>query len=316
MLWILFAALVFAIWMTVYVYLQCFHSPSDRVEDPYVMIPGNQYEAVENEILECIRIMDKAPCEHIYTTSHDGLKLHARFYHTNDNAPTAIVLHGYKGNALRDGAGGFALSRQMGFNVLIPDQRSHAKSEGNVITFVIRERFDCMKWIEFVNAQFGVRPVLLMGLSMGAATVLMASELDLPDNVVGIIADAPYSSPAGIIRKVCTERGFPEKLVFPFICLAAKCFGRFSVKEASAVNAVKLATIPILLLHGTDDRFVPYQMSQQIAANCKDLVTLELFPGAGHGLCYMTDPDRYEAVIVQFLRNIPQLIPYLGEGNL
>lgn len=315
-LFLLFAAVIFVVWVTVYVYLQCFHSPSNRVEDPYIMIPGEQYDALEGVILECVRVMDKTPCEHIYITSHDGLRLHARYYHTNDNAPTAIVFHGYKGNALRDGAGGFALFRRLGFNVLVPDQRAHAKSEGNVITFGVLERCDCQQWVHYVNKRFGIRPVLLTGLSMGAATVLMASELDLPDNVVGIIADAPYASPSGIIRKVCADRGFPAKLVFPFVRLAARTFGRFRVTEASAVEAVKHAKVPILLIHGDDDRFVPYQMSQEIAENCASSVTLELFPGAGHGLCYMTDPDRYEAVAIQFMHRIPPLLPYLPEGML
>ena len=316
-LYLLFAVLVFVIWVTVYVYLQCFHSPADRKEDPYRLIQGEQYEALADVILECTRVMDKAPCEHVYTDSIDGLKLHARYYHTQEGAPTVIVMHGYKGNALRDGAGGFALSRRLGFNVLVPDQRAHARSEGRVITFGIMERYDCLRWVEYINNRFGVDlPVVLSGLSMGAATVLMAAELNLPENVVGIMADCPYASPTGIIRKVCMDRKFQEKLVFPFIRIAAKLLGHFSISESSAVDAVKQAKVPILLIHGDDDRFVPCEMSQEIAAACASPVQLEVFPEAGHGLCYMTDPERYESAALQFLRSIPQLSPYLPQGKL
>lgn len=319
MVWIflLSAVVVFAVWVTVYVYLQCFHSPADRKEDPYTLIEGEQYEALADVILECTRVMDKAPCEDVYITSYDGLKLHARYYHTQDGAPTVIVMHGYKGNALRDGAGGFALSRRLGFNVLVPDQRAHARSQGRVITFGIKERYDCLEWVKYINSRFSdALPVVLSGLSMGAATVLMTTDLDLPKNVVGIMADCPYASPAGIIRKVCTDRGFPEKLVFPFIRLAAKILGGFRISESAAVEAVKQAKVPILLIHGEDDRFVPCDMTKKIAAACASPVQLEIFPGAGHGLCYMTDPDRYEAAALQFLRGIPQISPYLPQGKL
>lgn len=316
-LFLIGAMLVFVIWVTVYVYLQCFHSPADRKEDPYRLIKGEQYDALAGVILECTRVMDKAPCEHVYTTSHDGLQLHARYYHTADQAPTVIVMHGYKGNALRDGAGGFALSRRLGFNVLVPDQRAHARSQGKVISFGINERYDCLRWIEYTNARFGDHlPIVLCGLSMGAATVLMTADLELPNNVVGIMADCPYASPAGIIRKVCTDRGFPEKLVFPFISLAAKFLGGFSISDSTAENAVKQAKVPILLIHGDDDRFVPWEMSREIAVNCASPIQLEIFPGAGHGLAYMTDPDRYETVVLSYLKSLPQFSPFLDQGKL
>ncbi|MBE6959275.1 MAG: alpha/beta hydrolase [Ruminococcaceae bacterium] len=314
---LIIAVLAFSGWVTAYVYLQCFHSPTDRKDDPYQLIEGEQYDALADVILECTRVMDKAPCEHVYISSHDGLKLHARYYHTKENAPTMIVMHGYKGNALRDGAGGFALSRQLDFNILVPDQRAHAKSQGNVITFGVLERYDCMRWIEYVNERFGKEnPVVLSGISMGAATILMTTDLHLPSNVVGIMADCPYASPAGIICKVCTDRGFPEKFVFPFISLAAKLLGKFSITESTPAESVKQARIPILLIHGDDDRFVPCQMSCEIAANCAGSVDLQIFPGAGHGLAYMTDPERYEAVVLAFLRRIPQIQPYMDEGKL
>jgi len=316
MFWFLlgFATVLMVGWVCIYTFLQCFYSPKNRVEDPYKLIEGEQYEKLAHVITECTRVMDKAPCQWVSVTSKDGLTLHGRYYHTRDNAPTAIVFHGYKSSALRDGCGGFALSRALGFNILVPDQRAHARSEGTVISFGIMERWDCLSWIEYVNQRFGSDlPILLSGLSMGAATVLMAADLPLPENVVGIMADCPYSSPAGIIRKVCSERGFPEKLVFPFIRLSARLFGGFSLTETSAKKAVTNAKVPILLLHGDDDRFVPCDMSRGVAQSCASPVQLEIFPGAGHGLCYMTDPERYEAAALAFFKSLPALAPYLEE---
>lgn len=135
---------------------------------------------------------------------------------------------------------------------------------------------------------------------MGAASVLMASELPLPENVAGIVADCPYSSPEAIIRRVCAENMPLSGAVMPFVRLAARLFGGFDLRGASAVEAVKHTDIPILLLHGEDDRFVPCSMSREIhaAGRTTRLVT---FPDAGHGLSYIADEARYAAEVEDFI---------------
>ena len=312
MFFLLLAVLVAMIWICAYIFRVCFYSPKDRIEDPYILIPGEQYAQLSDVIIACTSIMDNTPCQWVTIKSHDGLKLSARYYHTADDAPTVIVFHGYRGNALRDGAGGFALFRRLGFNVLVPDQRAHARSEGNVITFGVMERYDVLRWIEYVGSK---EPIILCGLSMGAATVLMTSDLELPENVVCMMADCPYDSPGGIIKKVCRDRKIPDKLAYPFIKLTAKLIGKFDLEATSAAQAVKQAKIPILLIHGEDDRFVPCQMSESIAKVCASPVKLVTFPNAGHGLCYMTDAGRYERESVRFLWEIPELESYLEQSE-
>ncbi len=299
-----------------YTFHTCFYSPANRSEDPYALLHGRQYEAVKEEIFACTRIMDKTPCEWVYTRSFDGLKLAGRYYHTADSAPLMILFHGYRSMTLRDSAGGFLLGKKLGLNVLAVDQRAHAESEGRVISFGILERKDCLSWLEFANNRFGTETrIILSGLSMGAATVLMASALVLPENVVGIIADCPYSSPADIIRKVCRDRHLPDKLAYPFIRLGARLYGGFDLEEITAYRAVKESKVPVLLLHGEDDRFVPCEMSRAIYSNCGDLAQLHTFPGAGHGLCYMVDPIRYETVTVRFFAELPGISEHLKAND-
>lgn len=299
-----------------YTYLECFHSPAKRTEDLYDLPKGSQYEAVKDNMFASSRIMEKTNWELISITSFDGLTLSARYSHTNDGAPVQILFHGYRSMAFRDCAGGFMLAKKMGFNVLVIDQRAHAKSGGRVITFGILERYDCVSWAEYVKNRFGSNtPIILSGLSMGAATVLMASELNLPDNVLAIMADCPYSSPEAIIRKVCTDRRIPERLACPFIRLGARLFGGFKLRACNAEDAVTRARIPILLIHGEDDRFVPCEMSKRIYAACASYAELHTFPAAGHGLSYMTDPLRYEMIVTRFLFNISGLQPHMAGSD-
>lgn len=299
--------------LCVYCFMYCFYA-ANKKEDIYRSSMGTQYLAVKDEIIAITKRMAEVPFESVTVTSFDGLTLFGRYYHQKDGAPVKILFHGYRSTAVRDGAGGFELAGKLGLNVLAVDQRAHGKSQGHVISFGINERRDCLSWVEYINNRFGTEtPVILSGLSMGAATVLMAASLPLPKNVICILADCPYSSPAKILRKVCRDVHIPDKIIYPFISLSARLLGGFKLEEIGAADAVKESPVPILLIHGEDDRFVPCEMSRQIHASSHGRTRLETFPGAGHGLSYMVDPKRYEAVVYDFLKNIPALSPWIQD---
>lgn len=314
---VLLAALsILVLAFSYYSYRICFHSPAERKEDIYATPDGEQYVKYGQKMVEIGLIMESAKCEYVTITARDGSRLHGRLYSFFPGAPVMLAFHGYRSMALRDCAGAFALSQKLGFNILAVDQRSHGKSDGRVITFGIRERQDCLDWILFAIDRFGAdRPLILSGISMGAATVLMASELALPDNVCCIMADCPYASPEGIISKVAKDRGYPQALAQPVIRLGARLFGGLNLREASATEAVQKAKIPILLIHGEDDRFVPCDMSREIYQNCGSPAQLHTFPDAGHGLCYIMDPRRYEKICVDFLWSIDPIRPALKKSE-
>ncbi len=310
MIWLFLGILVilFVVFAAAYTYRICFHSPKKRDLDPYSPVTGPQHKAVEALMHKSTRIMEETACETVTVTARDGLRLSGRYYQVNPGAPVMLAFHGYLSQALRDCSGAFALGLKLNFNVLAVDQRSHGLSDGRTISFGIKERHDVVAWVQYINGRFGTdTPIVLNGLSMGAATVLMAADLDLPENVCCIMADCPYSSPGAIIRKVAADVGYPEKLAYPFLKLGARLFGGFALEEAAAVTSVKNAKVPILLIHGEDDRFVPCDMSREIYANCQENAQLHTFPEAGHGLSYIVDYQRYEKICIDFLNTIPAL---------
>ena len=138
---------------------------------------------------------------------------------------------------------------------------------------------------------------------MGASTVLMASELELPGTVKGVIADCPYSSPLEIIMKVGKNMRIPRCILRPLVKISARMFGRFDIEEATPLDAVKHTDLPILIIHGTADTFVPCDMSRELAEANPD-IRLELFPGADHGMSYMLDRERYIRVVTEFTSEI------------
>lgn len=301
----------------IYCFCTCFYASNKKTRDPYHPLRGEQFLEVQEHIYASTQRMEEVPFEPVEIKSFDGLTLFGRYYHLKDGAPVKIIFHGYRSMALRDCAGGFGLARKLGMNVLAVDQRAHGNSEGHVITFGIWERRDCLSWIRYVNERFGCKtPIILSGLSMGAATVVMATALPLPDNVVCVVADSPYSAPGEIIKKVCRDIHIPDKLAYPFIRFAARAFGCFNLEQASAIEAAGVSPVPILLLHGEDDRFVPYQMSLDIHMMSNQCTKLKTFADAGHGLSYIVEPEEYEKAVYVFLKQFPALAECFSEAGV
>ena len=195
---------------------------------------------------------------------------------------------------------------EMGYNMLAVEQIGTGESEGHTITFGIRESKDVRAWVDYAVRRFGSSvKICLVGISMGGTAVLMSALEDLPENVKGIAADCPFDSPVAIIKKVAAKDAhIPGFIAGPAARLSAFLFGRFRFGKLTAADGAAAAKVPILLIHGEDDRFVPEYMSRRIAEANPDLVTRVTFPGAGHGVSYLADEERYKKVTGDFLQKI------------
>ena len=287
-----------------YAYRMAFYSPNkDREKIPEIKDP--KYTPYKVVLRDMFHALENRPCEFITIQSQDGLTLSGRYYHQKDGAPLAIGFHGYKSCWLTDFCGGADIAFQMGQNVLLIDERAHGKSQGRTITFGIKERLDLLCWVEYALNRFGPDvKILLYGVSMGGATVLMASGLDLPDNVKGIVADCPYSAPLDIILEVGRQQHYPIRLIKPFIILGAKVYGGFDVKETCGEKAVRYSKVPILIIHGEADSFVPAEMSRVIQEANPEMIRRHTFPGADHALSYMVDTPRYHKLVKEFMAKV------------
>ncbi len=281
-------------------YRHIFYTPVGDQNDDYALPQPVKSAGARARALTLIDTLNSRPYERVTITSFDGLQLSGRYYHTRDGAPLVILFHGYRGTPSRDLCGGASICFDLGCNVLLVEERGHGMSEGHTISFGVNERYDCLAWSRWAAERFHV-PILLVGISMGATAVLLASALDLPQNVRGIIADCPYTSPDTIIRLVGRRRHLPMSPLMPFIRLGARIFGGFSLSaNVNAAEAVRLARVPILLIHGEEDGFVPCDMSREIAAARPELVELHTFPGAWHGTSYLVNTERYTRLVREF----------------
>lgn len=239
--------------------------------------------------------------ERVECESHDGLRLVGHYCHVKDGAPLEIMFHGFRSSWQRDFCGISRLVREIGHNILFVDQRAHGESEGHVISYGINERRDLMRWVDYAISRFGKElSIVLVGVSMGGATVLSAANLPLPENVKAIAADSPFSSPLDIIVSVGTRGGLPAPAVAIAARLTARMLG-FSLVESSAKEALVSARVPVLIAHGVEDRLVPHYMAEELAG-ASERVRLESFEGADHVGAFLSYPERYRALYKEFLR--------------
>ena len=217
------------------------------------------------------------------------------------------MFHGYRGNGKRDLSGGVVRAFKQGRSALIVDHRASGRSEGHVVTFGINESRDCLLWAECVIRQIDPdAKIILTGISMGAATVMIAAgKEELPKNVVAVIADCGYTSAEEIIKNTMRDMKLPANLLYPFAILGGRLFGGFNINETSPIESMKKCKVPVIFLHGDADGFVPFDMSQRNFDACSaEKKRLSPIKGAAHGVAYPTDPDRYLSELAEFFDGI------------
>ena len=287
------------------VYAVAFHAPNRTQNNDYSVVKTEKIAPIYDHILSLIDDLLRVPYEPVYIESYDGNRLRGRLYDAPEGAPIAICVHGWRGTPMRDFSGGAKMLLDAGFRVLLIEQRSQGWSEGHCITFGAKERLDVQRWAQWAARKFGPESrIMLFGISMGAASVLLASALELPEQVRGIVADCPFSNGRDILIRTATQAGVPKLLAGRLADLSFRLWGWFDLKQTDVREAVKHTQVPVLLIHGEDDDFVPPEMSAEILSYNAVRMERHTFPGASHGISFVIDPERYKKLVMDFAERI------------
>lgn len=252
------------------------------------------------------KYMMSKPHEDVYLTSDDGLKLHATWFPCGTAGKTVICCHGYTSQGTSDYIGLSDYYIKRGYSMLLIDERAHGDSEGMFVGFGCLDRFDVMLWIQWVlNNRGKEEQLVLHGISMGGATVLMASGLDLPEQVKGIISDCGFTSPKYVFTHVLHNMyHLPAIPMLNIAGLMNKKLAGYGLDECNAAREVEKAKVPILLIHGDKDGFVPVEMCHEIESHCAGPVTKLIVKGASHAESYYKDMKAYEDAMTTFLEGV------------
>ncbi len=281
-------------------------------------VPGKRAELVNMELLdsqldntlpipikEGIDFMKEFAPQELTMTTFDGVKLRGRWVPAENARGTFLLLHGWSGSVERDFCCILSVYHNMGMNLLMADQRAQNKSGGRYMTFGVKESRDAAHWVRYHNEHFGACPLIIDGISMGASSALMAMEHELPNNVRGIIADSGFTSPWDIIAQVAKQSA--RVPAFPLIYATAlwcKLLAGYDPKKHTTIEAMKKSRLPVLLLHGIEDNFVPYTMSKEAYDAYEGEKEILLVEGAGHGMSYLTDRQRCTKVLNGFINKV------------
>lgn len=248
--------------------------------------------------------------EDVYQTSFDGLRLHATYFPALEEyankRKVAICFHGYTSQGMSDYIGLSDYYLKRGYAMLLPDARAHGESEGEYIGFGCLDRKDALVWINWVIQELGEDVgIVLHGTSMGGATVLMASGLELPGQVKGIVSDCAFTSPKEVFTHVL--HSMYHLPAFPAISgadILNRRLAGYGMDECNAKREVAKAKVPILFIHGTKDTFVPYHMCREIYDCCASPKKILEVEGAAHAESYYKDTESYERALDEFFGEI------------
>lgn len=246
-------------------------------------------------------ILAARPHEIVRLVGRDGTLLVGHWFPVKTPGRVIIAMHGWRSSWDNDFGMVADFFRSSGCSVLYAEQRGQGSSGGEYMGFGLTERYDCADWVRWANGKTGGKlPLYLCGISMGASTVLMAAGLALPQNVRGIIADCGYTSPVEIWKHVAKRAGFSYGICGGPVGKMAKKRLNIPMDAASCPAALSNAKIPVLFVHGSDDHFVPVEMTYENFKACAGPKRLFIVPGAEHGMSYLVDQKGYENAVRTF----------------
>ncbi len=262
----------------------------------------------------CLNIHDKnrtIPAQSKYkneewtATSSDGRHLAATHYiPDNPGRRWAILVHGY-GRDQRYTGDYAEVYLEHGYQVLTPDLCASGKSEGQYITMGVKEGEEIAVWANRIKAQYPDAQIVLHGVSMGAATVLMAAARDDITGIAAVIEDCGYTSAYEMFsNQLGVIFDLPEYPIMPCVDVVSGLKTGVKVSDAAPIRVIDRIKAPVLFIHGSADKLIPPSMMDRLYDSCRSKKKKFIIEGAGHGDSMTTDSETYWKNIFDFLSTI------------
>ena len=250
-----------------------------------------------------------------YERAEDGLRIHANFIPLRSTE--VITATRSACTAIQTPLRAWDSSRRVyrdvyGMNVVMPDLRGHGKSEGTYVGYGCHDRLDLIIWIDRILEIDPEAVIILHGISMGAATVMMATGEKLPSNVKACIEDSGFCTAldefAFVYSTLKEKPPISSYILLPITRQIARIRAGYDLGDATPLDAVRRSTTPTLFIHGEADKFIPCSMMNKLfeAASCEKMCMV--VPGADHVKSVVVDPEGYWAKVEMFLRNVDPAI--------
>ena len=212
-----------------------------------------------------------------------------------------IAVHGYTSRPRAMARQGIHFYER-GYNLIMPCQRAHRNQEAKFTSMGYYEKYDIISWINYILSQDSEAEIVLLGISMGSATVMLTTGERLPANVKCCVADCGFTDCKELFKgSISKEAGLPA---FPFIGMAdtfAKLFLGWGFSDCSPVEAVAESVTPTIFIHGENDTVVPFSMMEELYEKCSADKEKLALPDTGHDEACANFPERYWEAVDTFV---------------
>ncbi len=268
------------------------------------IITGNAIpEQYTTDALKAEAELEKLPFEEVTLTAPDGAHLRGHILCPEaPNGRLVIACHGARSHAFGEFCFTAPFLYENGYTLVLPEHRGCGRSDGKFMGYGTHESRDTLLWLDYAKSHFPGYDLFLLGVSMGAATVLMMSDKPACACVRGIIADCAYTSAWDEFSyHLKTSFHLPDFPLLHICNLYCRCIAHYSFRDASPINAVKNAVCPILFIHGKKDDFVPFYMERELYDACRAPKEILAVDGAVHARSFYTNPSLYGKTITDFM---------------
>ena len=248
--------------------------------------------------------LKKQTVEKVFIKSFDNLKLNGLLIRNKKEKGILIIFHGYRSDATSHLFLSYPHFYDLGYSILLVNQRTCSDSGGKYTTFGAKEKDDVISWIKYVNENYKNQDIVLAGISMGATAILLATKYITKDmNVKLMIADSGYISGYEAVKGSFKAFLHINGTIFmPGINMWCRLFAKFNLKDINTLNVAPNCDIPLLLFHVKDDGFVSVNNSIKNYDSYTGKKEIMLFEESNHATCYLSNPDKYINSIHKYIK--------------
>jgi len=228
-------------------------------------------------------------------------RCHAYYINTGSQC-TALVIHGWRGQAIKFFYLAQMYERSLGYNVVIPDVYAHGQSDGESIRMGWLDRLDMLRWMEV----FQTDTMVVHGVSMGAATTMMLSGEQMPADIKDLrfVEDCGYTSVWDEFQgQLKADFGLPAFPLLYTSSMLCDLLNSWSFSEASAIQQLSSVRYPMLFIHGDKDTFVPTEMVYRLYKAKPQPKALWITGQTGHAQSYRNHRNEYIEHVRNFLQS-------------
>ena len=230
----------------------------------------------------------------------DGYEIHGDISLQNPSK-FVICCHGHSSNSTRAVKYG-KLYYSLGYSVVLYDARGHGDNVRVPVTMGYQEAKDLNNIINIIKDLYGKDiQISLFGVSMGAVTSLLLTQYR--QDIKWIVADCPFASLDLFMRELIKQHQ-PVFTIYWLIKLLNKAKFHYDIKDVNAMEVIKNNDVPVLFIHGGKDNFIVPEHQKRLLECQKGFKTAVIFPNAGHGESFSTDPTRYKEEVSNFIKEV------------